>query len=262
MFCLCRCHYRQYGIAVIRFGFKELVLAARDTLFPQRCLACGAGLHGSRKISYCDTCSQDVRLIHEPFCIICGKPFDNAAGESHRCGHCLKNKWYFKQARAVVCYQAPIADAVKTFKYNGRLDGLATFAALTQLYFQHHPQPQPDIIIPVPLHPMRLRQRGFNQALVLGRRLFRQYRERIDPHVLERQTWVRPQAGLSGRERRANVRNAFMVSIPGKIKNKKILLVDDVFTTGATVNECARVLTKSRAAEVEVFTFARVKDKI
>jgi ComF family protein len=260
MFSLCRCHNRQYGITVIRFGFKELALAARDILFPLRCLACGAGLQGDQEISYCQTCVQDVRLIHEPLCTICGRPFDKAAGNSHRCGYCLGNCWYFKRARAVVRYQPPIAQAVKSFKYNGRMHALATFAALTQQYFLEHPRPQPDVILPVPLHPKRLRRRGFNQALLLGRRFFPQDRNIIDPHILERKTWTRPQAGLSGSERRRNVRNAFRLRQPEKIKNKKILLVDDVFTTGATVNECARILVKNQAAEVEVFTIARAMD--
>ena len=203
---------------------------------------------------------QDVRIIHEPLCTICGRPFDKAAGESHRCGYCLKNSWYFKKARAVVRYQGPIAEAVRSFKYNGRMHGLATFAALTKQYFMAHPRPQADLILPVPLHPKRLRRRGFNQALVLGRRLFPQEKDRIDPHIMQRHTWIRPQAGLSGRERRRNVRNAFILQHPEKIKNKRILLVDDVFTTGATVNECARILMKNQAAAVEVFAFARAME--
>jgi ComF family protein len=99
--------------------------------------------------------------------------------------------------------------------------------------------------------------RGFNQALLLGRRLFPQDRDKIDPHILERQNSTLPQTGLSGSERRRNVRNAFRLQQPAKIRNKSILLVDDVFTTGATVNECARILVKNKAADIEVFTFAR-----
>lgn len=226
-------------------------------LFPERCLACGAGLRERQAISYCTTCLQDVRLLREPCCTKCGKPFDKAAGENHLCGYCLKNGWYFKQARAVVRYEPPVTEAVKMFKYKGKMHGLATFAALSQQYFQHQPLPQPDLLVPVPLHAKRLRQRGFNQALILCRKIFPAWRDKIDPHVLERLFWTQPQTGLSGIERRRNVRNVFKVRTPEKIKYKKILLVDDVFTTGATVNECARVLIKSQASEVEVFTFAR-----
>jgi ComF family protein len=165
------------------------------------------------------------------------------------------------QARAVVCYQAPVAEAVRIFKYNGKMHGLETFAALTRQYYLHHPLPEPEFILPVPLHPKRLRKRGFNQALVLCRKLFPKIKERIDSHVLERHQWTLPQTGLNGAERRRNVKNAFRIKNPEKIKNKKILLVDDVFTTGSTVNECARILLKNKAADVEVFTFARATDR-
>lgn len=226
-----------------------------------RCLGCGTGLQGKRDISYCDICREDIRLIHEPFCSVCSKPFDKAAGATHTCGSCLRNRWYFKQARAVVCFQGSIAEAVRSFKYNGRMDGLATFAALTEQYFLQQPRPCPDLILPVPLHPKRLRRRGFNQAVVLGRKFFPNEVDRVDPHILERSTWSRPQTGLSSSERIRNVKNAFRLRYPEKIANKRILLVDDVFTTGATVNECARVLVRNRAARVEVFTFARTIDR-
>lgn len=261
MFCLCRCHYRQYGIVVIRLGVKEFLGAAKDILFPLSCLACGTGLRGRAEISYCASCLQDVRLLREPFCTKCGKPFKQAAGENHLCSYCLKNVWYFEQARAVVCYQPPVTEALKIFKYKGKMHGLATFAALAQQYFQHQPLPQPDLLVPVPLHVKRLRQRGFNQALILCRKIFPAWKEKIAPQVLGRDFWTQPQTGLSGEERCRNVKNAFMVHMPEKIKNKKILLVDDVFTTGATVNECARVLVKNQAARVDVFTFARAVDR-
>ena len=237
-----------------------MLQAARDILFPLSCLGCSAVLQERQKISYCTTCLEDVRLLREPFCTTCGKPFDQAAGESHLCSYCLVNGRHFKQARAVVRYQPPVTEAVKMFKYRGKMHGLATFAALAQQYFVHQPLEQPDLLVPVPLHIKRLRQRGFNQALILCREIFPAYRDRVDPHVLERRFGTKPQTGLSAAERSRNVRNAFTVRRPEKIKNKKILLVDDVYTTGATVNECARVLNKSQAAEVHVFTFARTID--
>ena len=231
-----------------------------DIIFPEQCLACGIGLKDRREISYCGACLQAVRLIREPFCTLCGKPFDRAAGVSHFCGHCLRKGWYFKQARAVVRYEPPVTEAVKAFKYRGKMHGLATFAALSQQFLQQQSLEEPDLIVPVPLHPKRLRQRGFNQALLLSQKIFPSYRDRINSRVLERHHWIGPQTGLQGIERRRNVKNAFRVSRPEKVCDKKILLVDDVLTTGATVNECARTLMKSKAAEVNVFTFARVVD--
>jgi ComF family protein len=135
--------------------------------------------------------------------------------------------------------------------------GLATFAALARQYLRYQPLSQPDVILPVPLHTKRLRQRGFNQAFILGKKIFPEWRDKIDPHALVRHHWTQPQTELSATERYKNVKNAFKVAKPEKIKHKKILLVDDVFTTGATVNECARILLRSQASEVVVFTFAR-----
>ena len=235
----------------------ELWSALLDILFPVSCLGCSTVLQGRQEIAYCTTCLQDIRLLREPFCSTCGKPFDWAAGENHLCSCCLKKAWNFKEARAVLRYQPPVTEAIKMFKYQGKTHGLETFAALTRQYFRHQPHPRPDLIIPVPLHVKRLRQRGFNQALILCNKLFPHYTNTIDPHVLERQMRTQPQTGFNGAERCRNVRNAFMVRRPEKVKNKKILLVDDVFTTGATVNECARTLLRSQASEVNVFTFAR-----
>ena len=246
---------------MMRIIFRSgLWLSFLDILFPGHCLACGSGLIERQEISYCGICLQSVRLIREPFCTLCGKPFDKAYGINHFCGYCLRKGWYFKQARAVGCYQPPITEAVKVFKYRGKMHGLATFTALSQLFFQQHPLEEPDLIVPVPLHIRRLRQRGFNQALILSQKIFSAYRGKINPHILERRHWSRPQTGLRGAERHRNVKNAFMVRGPENIYHKKILLVDDVLTTGATVNECARVLLKNKASEVSVFTFARVID--
>jgi ComF family protein len=117
---------------------------------------------------------------------------------------------------------------------------------------------QPDLIVPVPLHKKRLRQRGFNQALELARLFFPLEKARIRPTILMRTRWTTPQAGLGGRERRRNLAGAFQVGDGEKILAKKILLVDDVFTTGSTVNECAKVLRQSGAADIQVLTLARV----
>jgi ComF family protein len=233
----------------------------RHILFPDRCLSCNLGLKVRSVISFCQTCQKDIRMIQEPYCTACGMPFDKSAGGSHLCSHCLKIGWHFSRARSVVNYQGVTAKAIQVFKYSGKMYGLGTFAALTRQHYLHQPLPEMDLILPVPLHPERLRQRGFNQALVLSRELFLESKKKIDPHILERNKKTKPQTGLKGSDRRRNVKNAFRVKNLMKIKNKKILLVDDVFTTGATVNECAWTLLKNGAAEVEVFTFARVTDR-
>lgn len=235
----------------------KLWLTLLDILFPESCLGCGSGLKGRQAVSYCQECLAQIRIIQEPYCTRCGRPFDKSAGGNHLCSRCLTKGWYFSRARAAVCYKGPLAEAVKLFKYHGKMYGLDTFAVLTRQFYDNRSQPAADLILPVPLHAGRLRKRGFNQALILTRKFFPEQMDKIDPFVLERHRGTAPQTGLSGAARCKNVRNAFRVTRPEKIKNKKILLVDDVFTTGATVNECARVLLKNQASEVEIFTFAR-----
>lgn len=115
----------------------------------------------------------------------------------------------------------------------------------------------PDIILPVPLHPKRLRWRGFNQALVLARVIGRRWQIPVDPFILVRSRETPPQTQLSEKERRKNVRGAFSLNSRKTVKGRIILLVDDVYTSGATVNECSRVLRRAGAKEVYVLTLAR-----
>ena len=241
-----------------RFFHTEFLASFRDILFPKQCLGCDKGVHYRQVLSLCPACMGNIRFVRKPYCTVCGKPFPKSAGKNHRCGYCLNQAWHFDRARGIVIYHGPIVAAVRLFKYSGKMYGLETFAALMEKYRQEHFLEEPDLILPVPLHPKRLRQRGFNQALVLSRKFFPEHKENINPFILQRHQWTQPQTGLSAAARRGNVRNAFRLNNPAEIQNRRILLVDDVFTTGATVNECARILRKNRAAAVEVFTFARV----
>ena len=119
----------------------------------------------------------------------------------------------------------------------------------------------PDLILPVPLHPRRLRGRGFNQALTLARFLLPARRGRIHPDLLRRSRWTDPQVSLSGKARRQNLANVFCLNDPEQVRGRIILLVDDVFTTGTTINECAKTLRQAGAAQVEALTLARVSDR-
>lgn len=150
-----------------------------------------------------------------------------------------------------------MAEAIQRFKYHGDIKLAAPLGRFWEkidfedLFF--------EAIIPVPLHPNRLRERGFNQALLLGKILGRTINKKVFPRALRRIRNTIPQVQLDHGEREKNVRGAFVVREPQKILDKRLLLVDDVFTTGATVNECARVLKKSGAKEVFVLTLARVR---
>ena len=114
-----------------------------------------------------------------------------------------------------------------------------------------------DLIVPVPLHPRRLRWRGFNQSVLLGRQVGRAWGLRLDPFVLTRKMDTSPQSGLSLKERRPNVQGAFAIAPRRTVEGMRLLLVDDIYTSGATVNECSRVLLRSGAREVQVLTLGR-----
>lgn len=247
-----------------------LLRACQDLLFPPTCLGCQAPLPASRLPLFCDPCRQELHWLNSPQCPACGKPWPTEKGVDHLCGGCRQKPPWFQRARAALIYQGPIRQAIQTCKYQGELAGIGSLAALAEQSpalralsttdDNNDAEPGFDLILPVPLHPQRLRQRGFNQALLLARAFFPRQHRRIRFDLLQRQRFTAPQTGMSGSQRRRNLQGAFTVADPAAVKNRRLLLVDDVFTTGATVNECARVLRAAGAAGVEVFTLARVRE--
>ncbi|MEW6595858.1 MAG: ComF family protein [Thermodesulfobacteriota bacterium] len=232
--------------------------AGLDLLFPPHCLGCGEGLASSLPPLFCPDCREKIIPLTPPFCSCCGRPLPDAAGQGHVCGRCLAKPPAFARARALLLYAGPVAEAIHRFKYQGETCGLATFA-----HFHQSAPPDlaaSDCILPVPLHKKRLRERGFNQAQLLAAALFPGQRQRLHPDLLRRVRHTAPQTGMNGRERRRNLRGAFAVSRPEKIRGQRVLLVDDVYTTGSTVNECATILRRAGAAAVEVLTLARVRE--
>ncbi|MEN8142737.1 MAG: ComF family protein [Thermodesulfobacteriota bacterium] len=236
----------------------SLVEALLDLLFPPTCISCGSHQIADSKIMLCQTCRGELEPISGPLCSCCGIPFTAATNNDHLCGLCLTNHFHFDRARAVLRYKPPLTEIISRFKYHGQRTGLKTFRALQQQSTHLTEPTHPELIIPVPLHRKRLQERGFNQALVLARTFYPDDRGIIDFLTLIRQRHTDPQTGLSGKARRRNLKNSFMVIDEEKVKGKRVILVDDVFTTGTTVSECARVLKKAGANKVDVLTLARV----
>ena len=229
--------------------------ACKDLLFPPSCLHCNRRLVSSRPPIFCSDCCRRLPFISSPLCLGCGEPF--FSGADHLCGRCLSRQYSFDLARSLFSYQPPLSVLIPALKFRGDLTALASLGRLVS-----HPSScalftEPDILLPVPLHSRRLRERGFNQALLLARACFPEWKGKIEPGLLARTRSTPPQSALSGRERRRNLKNAFVLADPQRIAGKEILLVDDVFTTGSTVNECSRVLRAAGASRVQVFTLAR-----
>ncbi len=239
----------------MKLFFKALL----DLLLPSFCLSCEKPLGPAPDLLFCPDCLERLHCIQSPLCPCCGRVYLVAAGGDHHCGACLTTPWHFSRARALFLYEEPVKEVIHRFKYQGKTACLPSFARFAQNLPQLAEVEGADWIVPVPLHPTRLRERGFNQALLLARAFFPKDR-RVTANLLVRSRPTEPQTSFNGGARRTNLKNAFAVVKPQQLAGKKILLVDDVFTTGTTVNECARVLKKAGAAEVMVLTLARVKE--
>ena len=249
-------------------GFARLLAGFRDLLVPPGCLICradtGSAVPGpegesQRPAGICPACWAGFPGLPEARCAVCGRPFQTGLEGAWVCANCLISPPAFDQATAGGLFSGSLRLAIHAFKYErvfGLARPLAGFMA-ERLALPFYP-PEADLILPVPLHRRRLRQRGFNQALLLARALYAPWRSRLHPDLLRRIRWTEPQINLTGDDRRRNVRRAFAVPRPEKVEGRRVLLVDDVFTTGATVNECARVLKRAGAESVHVLTLARV----
>ncbi|MDR0576236.1 MAG: ComF family protein [Candidatus Accumulibacter sp.] len=218
-------------------------------LLAQDCLLCGQGSGGE---ILCAACAADLPRLPSPHCPRCALP--TPAGET--CGRCLAHPPHYDRTLAVFNYGFPLDKLIQSFKYGHRLalaallgGELARLAAASKL------EPAPDLVVPLPLHPVRLRERGFNQALELARPVAAALGLPLDARVCERVRNTPAQAGLSWKKREKNIRGAFRCArdLPGR----RILLVDDVMTTGASLEECARTLKRHGAAEVTLLVAAR-----
>jgi len=227
----------------------------QELIFPSFCLECEQRLPCRDLPLLCNDCLANIEYINSPSCTCCGIPFQ--AGHNHLCSLCMKKNFAFDLARAAVYYQEPIAKLISSLKFNGILTGLATLAQLARSAPKISDLSEPDIILPVPLHIKRLRERKFNQALVIAQTCFPASKHKICGDNLLRHRATSPQTTLSGTKRRKNLTGAFSLRNQEVVKDKTVLLIDDVFTTGSTVNECAKVLKKAGAKRIEVFTLAR-----
>ncbi|MBL4904233.1 MAG: ComF family protein [Desulfocapsa sp.] len=237
----------------------EVVTASLDILFPPSCPFCKKMTKPAERF-LCGECFSQLKFITTPYCTCCGRVFAGSE-ENHLCGDCLKSSWAFDTARSLFSYEKIIAGLIHKLKYSGKTTGLETFRWLSEQSNLLQDFDVPDFILPVPLHRNRLRHRGFNQALVLAKSIFPGDRKKIRHDLLTRQANTPTQTGLSGIERRKNLKHAFVIEKPAEVKGRKILLLDDVFTTGATVQECAKALKFAGTTRVDVLTIGRA-DKI
>jgi len=239
---------------------SDLYDAALALVYPQACAVCGGSVESRHDGVACAGCWGATRVFvsDETLCWKCGAFTEAAVNKdkrpSIRCGQCDDDA--FTSARAIGFYEGALRASVLSLKREPRVT-----SRLARLMFaaqQREPINHATMIVPVPLHPNRERERGFNQAVVLARELARLSHLTLDEHsVVRRVQTERHRAGMDARARRESVANAFAVRHPDSIAGQRVLLVDDVFTTGATVSSCAAVLKDAGAEEVFVITVAR-----
>jgi len=238
-------------------AWRRLARAGVELLFPDLCPWCRRPLGPGDDFLACAHCRAAIKRVEPPYCARCGVPL--AAGEMPVvCGRCLTEPPHFDRLRGVLVYQGPVAESVRQLKYGRRLaHGFALARILylaSDLGIRWH---QYDAVLPVPLFPARFRHRWFNQAALLLTAMPGSHRLPIRPTWLRRVRETTPQASLNAAARSANVKGAFALEEGIKVAGLRLLLVDDVATTGATLDECARVCKKAGAATVDAVVLAR-----
>ncbi len=233
-----------------------------DIIYPPRCPVCDAFLLDEYEEKetgcICHSCLSDLREITSPLCPICCTPFSFSPEGDHLCEDCLRKRPIYEAAYAPYLYEGGLMDAIHRFKY-GQRRVLASVLGplLAESVDTWFGQWENLLTMPVPLHPRRLRERGFNQSLLLARHVAEQLDTELDFLSLKRIRYTSPQTALKKEARRKNVRGAFEVADPGVVEERVVLLVDDVATTGNTLNECARVLKKAGCEKVFGLVLAR-----
>jgi len=228
-----------------------------DTLLPAACPWCGRLLKpGTDQTSICEACRRGIIDCGPACCPRCSQPHATLAVSPHYCEVCLRMPPPFEKVHTVGRYQNSLKKAIHTFKYR---DDPALAASLSHLLMDSLKKVsedfQPKRVIPVPLHPRRLRQRGYNQALELAKPVARQLEVLLDNRLLERIRPTLPQQDLDARARRSNLRNAF--ALTGGLHGEDLLLIDDVMTTGTTARECGLALKRGGAGRIRIAVLGR-----
>lgn len=227
-------------------------------VYPEICQICGESRATPPEGYVCGRCRAQVQFIEAPMCERCGRPFQGDLTQTFECAQCQESQLHFSFARSAAVARSTLLEAIHAYKYRA---GLWLEPFLTQILISRAlPQLANagwDLIVPVPLHPTKQRERGFNQSAQLAKHLARELGLPFCDHVLRRIVPTQTQTRLTREERHRNMRNAFAGISGEQIQGRRVIIVDDVFTTGATTSACAGALIKAGAAEVCVWTLAR-----
>jgi ComF family protein len=236
----------------------SLFEAALSLVFPPVCQLCNETRTSAAEGYVCPDCYKRVRFVREPLCERCGLPFEGSLTGLFECSNCRDVELHFTSARSAVLAKDAVLEVIHRYKYNRALWFEPFLADLLIRAAREEVRKEDwDVIVPVPLHPTKQREREFNQAGRLARHLGRALDIPVQTRWLRRTTATRTQTLLSRTQRAENVRRAFAPTKGLKLNDERIVLIDDVLTTGATTNACAKALRDAGASQVCVWTVAR-----
>lgn len=249
--------------------FKKIFNFFLEIIYPNKCISCKKIISNGY---FCLECWKKLRFISEPYCKVCGRPFCNSNHYGLICVDCLHTKHYYNRSLSVFVYNKTIAKSIFDFKFYRRTFLSKIFAKFLLIKYREISKNNIinnidvkinnnniDYIIPVPMHIKKLRQRRFNQSLLIVKDFSKLVNIPYIQDLLIKQKNTVQQVKLNLKKRKTNLRSAFKLNekYKSKILNKNILIIDDVFTTGTTVNECAKILKHHKVNKVFVLTLAR-----
>lgn len=236
---------------------KKFISFIFNLIFPPRCFICGKVVSG--KSGLCMTCYRKIHFLTNQCCPVCGRPYTFPLENDKEliCAKCLNKKPPLNRMKAVFAYDDFSKKLILPFKHSDRTD-IVPFLIDLMIQSAEDYIRQADVIIPVPLHRTRLIKRKYNQAAMIAKGIAKRCHKTYLPDVLIR---VKPSSSnkhLSKKDRLENVKGAFALKNKNHLTGKRVLLIDDVYTTGATLNECAKTLKKTNARDISALTLARV----
>ncbi len=233
--------------------FEILAGALLDFIYPPYCCLCRSRLQQGEKV-VCEDCWGEVKPLGGPFCPNCGYPVEP---DADGCPMCRQRGWSFQRVKILTDFEPAVQQLIHLLKYRGKRSVGTRLGVMLGQTLRSRPRWQKaDLIIPVPLHKSRLRERGYNQSFLIGKALSEELQKPLRPELLVRRRSTRSQTKLNVTERIENVSGAFRVNHPEQLDDKRIILVDDIITTGATADACSRSLLNAGAKEVLVAAVA------
>ncbi|MBL7157416.1 MAG: ComF family protein [Candidatus Omnitrophica bacterium] len=224
-----------------------------DVVLPPVCYVCKRSCSG--KYGLCEDCLEKIRHIFPPQCTKCGR---HLANNESICGECSSKNFHVERGWSPCYYEGTIKECIHLFKYNGYMGLMDIFKdIMVDFMKKNRIHKEIDLIVPVPVYPTKKRERTYNHAEILARSLAKDFAILVDSRNLKKIKWTQSQSELDKKKRVTNVRGSFLAVDRGAFSGKNVLLVDDVYTTGATLNECAKVILKTGANKVFSLTLAR-----